>query len=330
MASSNDKTLSASESRVVGALLGVHAGDSLGATLEFKTHAQIASLYPTGLREIIGGGPFNWPAGHATDDTDMTRGVLLAYRDATPGDDVARLAGDYFLKWLDGDWPDRISGAPPEDMGMATGQGLEKFRWSRDPNRAGAGQGNAGNGSLMRCIPTGLFQSDPEKLIHESIRISKITHDDFRCTAACAVYNTIVSELVKGAIPGHAVMSGEAVALRLENNTAGEVCQAVRLGKEVKVADMAQRGPPPIMKGKCSGYVLESLTIAIAAALDERRLEDVLVDVVRIGKDTDTNAAIAGGVLGARDGEAGIPRDWKATLQFAQEFEDVALALMRR
>ncbi|KAF7553484.1 hypothetical protein G7Z17_g3609 [Cylindrodendrum hubeiense] len=326
----SDKKLSARESRVIGALLGVHAGDSLGATVEFKSHRQIASRYPNGLRQIIGGGPFNWSAGHATDDTDMTRGTLLAYRDWTRGDDIARLAGDYFLKWEDGDWPDRVMGSYPDDMGDATSRGLGVYRKSRDPDHAGAGQGSAGNGSLMRCIPTALFQPDSDRLISESIRISKITHNDFRCTTSCAVYNTIVAELIKGAIPAHAVMSGEAVGLRLENMRPGEVSQAVKMGKELKVTDMAQRGPPPEMKGGASGYVLESLTIAIAAVLDERSFEDVLVDVVRIGNDTDTNAAVAGGLLGARDGESCIPQDWKSKLQFGKEFEDVALEMMRK
>ncbi|KPM34457.1 hypothetical protein AK830_g12113 [Neonectria ditissima] len=322
------KQLSARESRVIGALLGVHAGDSLGATVEFESHGKIASRYPNGLRQIIGGGPFGWPAGHATDDTDMTRGVLLAYRDVAPGGDVAVLAGEYFLKWFGGDWPDRKLGSLPVDMGMATARGLRSFDMTRDPDRAGAGQGSAGNGSLMRCIPTGLFQPDHEKMIHESIRISKITHDDKRCTCACAVYNTIVSELIEGAAPANAIRSGISVALRLENGKPGEVHAAVKLGTEVRVADMAQNGPVPEMKGKASGYVLESLTIAISAILDERSLEDVLVDVVRIGRDTDTNAAVAGGLLGARDGEAAIPEQWKSELQFAKEFTDVALELM--
>ncbi|CAM1509697.1 Fc.00g000320.m01.CDS01 [Cosmosporella sp. VM-42] len=329
MASSNhERKLSFRQSRVVGALLALHAGDSLGATFEFKTQAQIASRYPKGLRDIIGGGPFSWKAGHATDDTDMTRGVLLAYRDYKKGDDIGRLAGDNFIDWQYGQWPDRIPGTSPADIGGATARGLDRYFQSRDPDQAGAGQGSAGNGSLMRCIPTGLFQSDPEKRIYDSIRISKITHDDFRCTTACAVYNEIAAELIGGATPDNAVKAGEVVAVRLENGKQGEVYQSVRLGRELRVEEMAQRGPPPKMRGNCSGYVLESLSVAVAAVLDSRCLEDVLVDVVRIGRDTDTNACIAGGLLGARDGDASIPERWTSKLQFGDEFRSIALALM--
>ncbi|KAF5022814.1 hypothetical protein F66182_5108 [Fusarium sp. NRRL 66182] len=331
--SQNDASLSPRESRVIGALLGVHAGDSLGATLEFESHARIARKYPVGLREIVGGGPFSWPAGHATDDTDMTRGVLLAYYDLQCrklGDDVARMAADYFVRWMRGDWPDRRPGSYPEDIGGATAMGLNKYKKTKDPDRAGAGSGNAGNGSLMRCIPTGLFQTDPQKLVEESLRISKITHDDERCTISCAAYNMIVSKLVNGDSPEDAIAAGQQAAKELETQgTSGQVYKAIELGKSLSIATMAENGPLPELKGRCSGYVLESLSLAIAAILDTRSLQDVLVDVVRIGQDTDTNGAIAGGLLGARDGAAAIPSDWGAILQFGDEFESVALSLLR-
>ncbi|KAJ4034180.1 hypothetical protein NW761_012137 [Fusarium oxysporum] len=327
--SQNKSELSPRESRVIGALLGVHAGDSLGATLEFKTHADIAREYPLGLREIVGGGPFRWSQGHATDDTDMTRGVLLAYHDYKAGDDVAHLAGDYFISWLQGDWPGRRPGSRPEDIGGATATGLMRYEQTQDPDRAGAGEGSAGNGSLMRCIPTGLFQRDPQKLVEESVRISKITHDDKRCTVACAAYNTIVSKLIDQVAPQEAIEAGLQVAETLEVGY-GPVYQSIELGKSLNIATMAAEGPVPELGGRCSGYVLESLSLAIAAVLDTRSLEDIVVDVVRIGWDTDTNGAIAGGILGARDGAAAIPPQWRSVLQFGREFENTALSIFEK
>ena len=70
------------------------------------------------------------------------------------------------------------------------------------------------------------------------------------------------------------------------------------------------------------------MKLAIAAILDPRSFEDVLVDVVRIGGDTDTNGAIAGGLLGARDGIEKIPERWLEKLQFRKEFEEVALRIL--
>lgn len=331
------------KSRIVGALLGLHAGDSLGATVEFESHRAIEDAYPHGsgrLRDITGGGAFKWPAGHATDDTDMTRAVLLAYSDclgpsssssSSHGEDVSVRAGKYFLKWMRGEWPGRKPGSRPVDMGNATAEGLARFAKSFDPDRAGAGKGKAGNGSLMRCLPTGLFRAgDNERLVAESMRISRITHDDARCTVACAVYNVIAADLVLGRTPQQAVLEGIRVCRKLESAGAETpVLNALKLGTQLRIQGLGDWGPPPnALPGYCSGFVLESLSVAVAAILDPRCLEDVLVDVVRIGKDTDTNAAIAGGLLGARDGEDAIPRRWEEKLQFGEEFRTIALNLV--
>jgi ADP-ribosylglycohydrolase len=310
--------------RITGALLGVHAGDSLGAALEFSSWQEIQDRYPHGLREIVGGGPFDWPAGHATDDTDLTRAVLLAYLD--PGEDVVRTAADRMLQWYQGDWPGRTPGSPPVDVGGATRTGLLRYLDTGDPRAAGAGEGNAGNGSLMRCIPTALAGSDPDRRARDSVEISAITHDDRRCTASCVAYNEIVASLLEGtdAVP--------AVGTALTSARSGApaaVLQAIFFGTTLSLPDAVRTGKTLLPNGG-GGYVLDSLSLAIAAVLDPRSFEDVLVDVARLGGDTDTNAAIAGGLLGARDGAAAIPSRWRVKLQFAAEFETAAKELSSR
>ncbi|KAJ5223063.1 uncharacterized protein N7469_009303 [Penicillium citrinum] len=315
-------------SRTIGALLALHAGDALGAPLEFKPHTLIRSRFPgpnaAFPRTLTGGGFLSWAPGAATDDTDLTRAILLAYRDAIiNGDDVVIKAAEHCLGWYQGRWPGRRPGTLPRDIGGATRKALSSFASSRDPYSSGAGQGSAGNGSLMRCIATGLFQTDPELLIKESQAISSITHNDYRCTIACAAYNTIVSSLVVHEMSVEdAVSAGERVAVSLERgNLDGPVHTAMKLGRRIALEELANKGPRKIgIMGPCSGFVLDSLTLAVAAVLDERRLDQVLVDIVRVGMDTDTNAAIAGGLLGARDGEEAVLDEWKDSLQFSSEF----------
>lgn len=333
-------------SRTLGALLALHAGDALGAPFEFKPHSVIRSLHPGPNQTLTGGGFLSWAPGAATDDTDLTRAVLLAYRDAIlSGDDdddtdVVTKAAGHFLAWYRGDhWPSRRRGTKPRDIGLATRRALTVLASSRgsscSSSGAGQGQGSAGNGSLMRCIPTGLFQTNPELLVQESLRISAITHNDPRCTVACAAYNTIVSALVvRGLCVEDAVSAGERVAVSLEGDSEGgggggghhdadgPVHRAMKLGRTISLKDLADKGPRGLgFPGSCSGFVLDSLTLAVAAVLDDKRsLDRVLVDVVRVGMDTDTNAAIAGGLLGARDGEEAVLDEWKVLLQFGPEF----------
>ncbi len=311
--------------RIAGALLGVHAGDALGATLEFSSWSEIRARYPTGIRDIVGGGPFGWPAGQATDDTDLTRAVLLAY--LVPGEgDVVRLTADNMLAWLDGLWPGREPGSRPRDIGRATLLGLERYRRCGDPRTAGAGQGQAGNGSLMRCIPTALAIADRDRRIRESIEISAITHDDQRATTGCAAYNEIAAALLDGAPPRPATAAGLAAARELG---CPPVADAIDRGQRIQPAIMAAAGIVAL-DGEASGYVLDSLSLAVAAVLDPRPLPDVLIDIVRLGNDTDTNAAIAGGLLGTRDGASAIPARWRTLLQFGREFTEAASALAPR
>jgi ADP-ribosylglycohydrolase len=311
--------------RIAGALLGVHAGDSLGATLEFMPWQAIRARYPDGLRDIFGGGPFGWPAGHATDDTDLTHAVLLAYLAPGPAD-VVRAAADNMLAWLDGDWPGRAPGSRPRDIGNATRQGLERYRRCADPRAAGAGRGQAGNGSLMRCIPTALAVTDRTRRIRESIEISAITHDDQRATAACAAYNEIAAALVRETPPEQAIAAGLAAA---REHGSSAVAEAIDRGCRIQPATLATTGTIPL-DDEASGYVLDSLSLAVAALLDARPLFEVLIDIVRIGNDTDTNAAIAGGILGARDGVSAIPVRWRELLQFGDEFTEAAAVLADR
>jgi ADP-ribosylglycohydrolase len=94
---------------------------------------------------------------------------------------------------------------------------------------------------------------------------------------------------------------------------------ALRHGRALGLAGAAESGRTHLADGG-GGYVLDSLTLAVAAVLDPRSFEDVVVDVVRTGNDTDTNGAIAGGLAGVRDGVGGIPARWLEKLQFRDEF----------
>lgn len=233
--------------------------------------------------------------GDANEGTDLTRAVLRAYLD--PGTDVVRSAAGRMLTWFSG-----------------------------DPHASGLGQGPAGNGSLMRCLPTALAVSDRDRRIRESVELSALTHSDRRCTGACAAYNEIVAAL----IAGNSAIQAVAVGLSTANTHGGApVVQAIRRGTSLSLPEgVAQhRSGQAGAEDGTGGEVLHSLWLAVAAVLDPRSLEQVLVDVVRLSGDSDTDAAISGGLLGARDGAAQIPRRWRAQLKFAAEFTEAAATL---
>jgi len=80
------------------------------------------------------------------------------------------------------------------------------------------------------------------------------------------------------------------------------------------------------MKGK-EGYVVLSLRVAAWASVSATDFRDGIIKAVSVGGDTDTYAAIAGGILGARFGTQGIPAEWQAVLQGREIMEDLASKL---
>jgi ADP-ribosylglycohydrolase len=287
------------EDRITGALLGLHAGDCLGATREFEGPDPARAH-----REMTGGGPFGWEPGEPTDDTALTAVVLHGYERGFSLEAVA----EGMLAWFEGG---------PKDVGGATAAALRRYARSGDPFRSGAGTGQRGNGSLMRCLPTSLAQSDAGRRAAESRSISAITHDDPVCCDACAVYNEVVAALLEGVEPRLAV------AAALEACRSAEVTDALDLGRSLDLATLAGRGDPGVPHGN-RGYVLDSLSLAVAGLLDPRSFEEVLIDVVSLGGDTDTTAAITGGLVGARDGAASIPARWLQPLWLREEFKRAA------
>jgi ADP-ribosyl-[dinitrogen reductase] hydrolase len=70
-------TLSSRENRRAGAVLGLGAGDYLGATYEFKRPEDV----PEKPLEIVGGGVFEWQPGEPTDDTELALAVIEGYQE---------------------------------------------------------------------------------------------------------------------------------------------------------------------------------------------------------------------------------------------------------
>ena len=75
--------------------------------------------------------------------------------------------------------------------------------------------------------------------------------------------------------------------------------------------------------------MVHCVEIAFWCALHRRSLEEALIFLVEAGGDTDTNAAVAGALLGARDGQAAIPRRWLDQLGAAKEICSLAERLVR-
>ncbi len=74
------------------------------------------------------------------------------------------------------------------------------------------------------------------------------------------------------------------------------------------------RSFPKTDKPRGTGYVVDSIWSA-RKALEEDSFEDVVKTAILFGHDTDTTAAVAGGLAGIKFGLAGIPTRWLEQLR---------------
>ena len=288
--------------RACGAVLATAAGDALGAGYEFG--AGPGSEGPG----MIGGGLGNFAKGEWTDDTTMAwcaldvaaKGVDLRSEDALT--EIARR----FRGWYE---------SGPADIGNQTRSVLSSggheptgaaLTAASDALHARTGH-TAGNGSLMRTAPVALgYLDDPEGLTEAALAVSRLTHADPRAGEACILWSHAIR---------HAILTGE-----IDVRAGLEHLEPEPAEYWTARIDEAEAGPPE--RFARNGWVVEALQAAWSAIHhtpvptdDPRRhLEDALARAIGIGHDTDTVAAIAGGLLGARWGASAVPARWRRIL----------------
>ena len=101
-----------------------------------------------------------------------------------------------------------------------------------------------------------------------------------------------------------------------------ELGVALDQAAQVPVSDMR-------VDGWDQGYTIVTTQTAFAALASGQAFEDALIEVVNKGGDADTNGAVAGALLGARDGYQAIPIRWREGLLARDRIVAVADALWR-
>jgi ADP-ribosylglycohydrolase len=294
-----------------GALLGLAVGDAFGTTLEFSSPAPAPFEPPlTGPHvEITGGGPFLVARGQTTDDTMMA--VCLWRSLQSCGRFSAKDVAARYVAWS----------AVTFDIGAQTAASLRRVAKGHSPMVAGrdvwleSNRRPAGNGSLMRTAPIGVFFAhDHVARVQATVMDSQITHADPRCVLSCAALNGAIAAAVRGSssTPEHAFAAAradvEAASALLpgdpEDSTAREAIEA-----DLRAA---QSGDPALYGEevhllRMEGFVRVAFRLAFFELGRARSFQMGLVDAVNRGGDADTNGAITGALLGAQQGASAIP-----------------------
>lgn len=283
--------------RAIGAIVGSACGDALGAPYEFR------SSVPDGRPIVLkAGGP--WRLGEWTDDTSMAVPILQAVAARRPLDG-SRTLDEIVRRWVD--WS---RGA--KDIGIQTSRVI---RGLTAPTAAAAYESarsvhqqtgrSGGNGSLMRTGPVALARlwvddDRAESSVAENARrISDLTHVDPDAGDACVLWALAIR---------HAIRHGE-----YDLRAGIDRLPAARRTRWHTLIDDAE-GRHPRHYERQSGWVVGAFQAAWAAIDGATGYADAVERAVRVGGDTDTVAAIAGALAGARWGYSAVPWAWRRHL----------------
>lgn len=292
--------ITANKDKFKGIVFGSLVGDALGGPLEFMSAHEIQEQHGGPVTEMIGGGVHQLQKGEITDDSQLSMIALesIVKKGFLDADDIA---GEC-IKWIN---------AGPKDAGILTRKVLKRAQENENGKIVGwkkASKEHAerfpdssrGNGSLMRCYPAALLSYRHSlSLIFDTARLSQITHYDSVCVAACIMLNQLLVNLFTGSLK---------TGLFADNTpdySIVPISTAIPETGYIKNYLMENNPERPVP----GGYVLDTLHIGIWA-LFQPGFEEGLVKVVNRGGDADTNAAVAGALLGARFGFSAIPQRW--------------------
>ncbi|WP_218154032.1 ADP-ribosylglycohydrolase family protein [Nonomuraea pusilla] len=274
--------------RAAGAVVGSAVGDALGAPFEFGPAGAFSSRFPwpgTG-GEMCGGGV--WAPGEATDDTQMAVHVAasLVERGGLDLPDVF----DRFRRWAS----DR-----PKDIGLQTRDVLSRrLPWDRAADAHFRATGRAaGNGALMRAATSAVyFAPDGRPATMEAARrIAALTHGDPAAWEGSAIFHDLVRVALDGGDPLAALP---------------DVLAAVHPVHRERYAVVLDPGWHPGRATEPNGAVWPCLGSAVWALRTTGGFEDAVRAAVDLGGDTDTVAAVTGGLAGAVYGLDAIPGRW--------------------
>ena len=269
-------------SRVYDAIMGLVVGDALGVPVEFQKRD---SYHVT---DMIGYGSHCQPPGTWSDDSSMTLATVDSLV-VVPWVNPRDIMNNFALWFRDGKFTPY---GEVFDIGGTTASAIRLCLMGQNPEQCGGTDIWAnGNGSLMRILPLAFTGCD-DRTIND---ISGLTHAHWISKTACRIYVHIARSLLAGE--------------RLED-VLDDVVPETTGGEFDKIGRLPEMNRDEI---KSDGYVVDTLEAALWCVLHSDSYRECVLLAVNLGGDTDTVAAVAGGLAGiiyGSGGEKGIPEEW--------------------
>ncbi|MEI0564053.1 ADP-ribosylglycohydrolase family protein [Brachyspira pulli] len=295
------------ENKLKSAILGLAVGDALGVPYEFISRDIIKN---NPCKDMIGYGTHNKKAGTWSDDTSLTLCLLdnLNSKNINYNDIM-----DSFALWYDkGHY---TADGDTFDIGITTRDAIDNYKNGKNPIKCGlSDEYSNGNGSLMRILPIAFYIKkyfdgklfENSEAINIIYNVSSLTHSHKRSLIACVIYTAIVLNLINDMKIEEAINKALKDSFNYYKNE-----KEINNYKRIFDSDFKKLNDTKIQS---SGYVVNTLEASIWILLNTSNYKDAVLKAVNLGDDTDTTAAVTGGLAGLYYCVDNIPSKWIDTL----------------
>lgn len=262
--------------KIYNAIMGLVVGDALGVPYEFRKRDTFNAT------DMVGGGTYGLPKGTWSDDSSMTLATMDSIYHKRGRIDHADMMLN-FSRWLcDGTFTPY---GRAFDVGNTTRKAIGKYLEKGSPYFCGGTDiSDNGNGSLMRILPLAFMHLSSADIF----AVSALTHAHSISQVACDIYVRVAESLI----------AGYPKEVALSNAGYGELGYIADLERD---------------EVKSTGYVIDTLYAALWCFLTTDSYREAVLKAVNLGEDTDTVAAVCGGLAGIYygvGGDKGIPDEW--------------------
>lgn len=286
---------------IQGCMFGTAVGDSIGLPFEGLSARRIKKLNAFPLRQR-----FLFGRGMLSDDTEHT--CMVACSLIFSKGDTKKFSSllAWHLRW----W----FFALPAGIGMATLKACLRLWLFIAPDKSGVF--SAGNGPAMLSATLGVYAYDDEALRTELVSINThITHTDPKAFKGAMIVAEMAARNTQGnPLTIENCLQGLENIIQDDEELKQLVINAIESAKNKQTAQEFCR-QQQYTKG-VSGYIYHTLPVVIQIVLRlNNDYDQAITEAIACGGDTDTVAAIIGGIVGANVGKTGIPEDWLENLK---------------
>lgn len=285
--------------KIKGVFFGQAIGDALGLGTEFMTKKTVKQHYPNGLSEysaiIQDAHRKRWAIGDWTDDTDQFLCIVDSIIQSGNVDEI-EFAKELYRWFKDA----------PMGIGQTVYRVLSMPQFTLYPHRAAemiwrfSKKQIASNGAIMRTSILGTYDFwNYASVERNTTKIARVTHWDSRCAGSCVIVSLLIAHLLK---ENDELDIQQLISIA--DTYDDRIKPYIELAYEKDIALLQLDEPTSI------GYTLKALSAGLWGYINATNFEEGILEIIHEGGDADTNACIAGSILGAKFGYHSIPKKY--------------------